>query len=850
MPAASLKSDAPTSSTSAIVDDLELEVRGVEARAILVDLCREDINAFCEFVLRDEETGAPIEQLDFHLEIQAALTEHRQVVVMAHPESGKALPLSTEIPTPRGWRTMGSLKPGDQVFGSSGAPCTVTFCTRVQLGRRVFEIEFDDGVVMRADADHQWLVRKRQAFGTRVVTTLEMLEHGLRESDDHHVWSVPVCGAVQYERCRLPIAPYVLGAWLGDGTSAAAALTFAEEDQFVWDECVALVGGRVPLRDRRNPRVMSGTLGDRWGHVRGRLRKMGLIGSKRIPRNYLMAGIEDRRALLAGLLDTDGSVSRGPSGGSSRVELTLCNRELAIDAIELVRSLGFKATIAESDAMLNGRAVGRRWRICFTAREPVFRLPRKLARQQLGGARRTAWRHVTAILEVESEPVRCIAVDSPDRTYLAGRHYTVTHNTNQLAIGRVLWELGRNPNLRVMIIGNTQDGAKKSLQSIKKYIEKSEELHLVFPDLRRGDIWQDVAISVNRPTYSKDASITAVGYGSNNVLGSRVDLMIFDDLLNMEITATEAQRRKVSRWVRTTALARCTKDAMVAFLTNAWHPRDLSQELVKERGWHQCKRPIRIDGKSVWAARWSEERINKRFKDLGSLEFARVFMCEPRDEGDMIFKIDFFVLCKKRGAKVMPVQSLEMVPNGCVVVSGVDIGSRRIAGASTSIFTLLIHPNGTRQPLWIEAGRWGATELLKRVVSTGQRYKGVVAVENNGIQQHLVDLAIESEQDVVSIIPYYTGTQKADPRFGVASLSSELEGGRWIWPDCFPGLMARNVADQLEECVVECLDYTPEQHTGDRLMSMWIAREVGRRIHAYLYGDLASRTTIGAQVLG
>lgn len=438
-----------------------------------------------------------------------------------------------------------------------------------------------------------------------------------------------------------------------------------------------------------------------------------------------------------------------------------------------------------------------------------------------------------------------------DHRQIVGLAHPESGKTNQIAIGRVLWELGRNPNMRVMLVGNTQEGARKSLSSIKKYIEKSEELHEVFPHLTRGDLWQDVAITVNRPVYSKDPSVQAVGYMGGQILGSRVDFLVVDDLLNMEVTSTEAQRRKVSTWFRSTLLGRCTKSALVAFLTNAWHPRDLSHELHRERGWFRIMRPIRVDGVSVWPSRWPEERIKKREKDLGSLEFARVFMCQPRDEGDMIFKAHFFEVCRPpKKPLVHPVRELDVVPDGCVVVCGVDIGGRRTAGANSSIATLLLHPNGTRQPLWLESGRWGATELLNRIVDNGQRYKGIVAVENNGVQLHLVDLAIENSKAVVPIVPYQTGNNKVDPRFGVASMSSEFEGGRWILPTQASNLLERNALNELEEWIIEMLDYTPEQHTGDRLMAFWIAREVARRWHAVLYGDGGSARKVQAQVLG
>src|ERR1041384_4679676 len=102
---ASSASVAPSTSPSIPPEDVEVDIqaRAVEARALFVELCREDVKAFCEFVIRDEETGQSIEQLDFHVRIQEALTEHRRIVVLAHPESGKRLAVTTEIPTPAGW---------------------------------------------------------------------------------------------------------------------------------------------------------------------------------------------------------------------------------------------------------------------------------------------------------------------------------------------------------------------------------------------------------------------------------------------------------------------------------------------------------------------------------------------------------------------------------------------------------------------------------------------------------------------------------------------------------------------------------------------------------------------------
>jgi len=817
---------------------ISLKQRAAEARAQLHELCRRDINAFCEYVLKDDETSEPVEQTDFHVRAQHALSEHKQVVVMSHPESGKALALDTEIPTPDGWTTMYELRAGDRVFGGDGKPCTVTMATPIQLERRVYEVEFEDGSILKADTDHRWLVRKRQAFGTRVVTTGEMLDR-LTETDGHFVWSVPCAAAVEYPRRRLLLDPYVLGAWLGNGSTADASLHFYEPDRFVWDESVAMVGGRQPRRDTRKPHVLRGTLGATTGHVRSRLVRLGVLGDKHIPFQYLQASVADRRALLAGLLDTDGSVSRA-SGGSSRIELTFCNERLATDSLELIRSLGFRATMAESDAVIAGRVVGRRWRINFTAREPVFRLPRKLVGQQLGGSTRTHWKHIVAIREIPSVAVKCIAVDSADHTYLAGRAYTVTHNTTNIAVGRVLWELGRNPNLRVMLLYNAEDSAAKTLGAIKRYIETSRELQQVFPLLKRGSIWKDDQIFIQRSAFDRNPSVVAVGYNSRRIGGSRVDLLIIDDLLDAIVTATEAQRRKLSSWVKNTVMTRLSTNALVAFLTNAWHPRDLAHELIKERGWHLICRPIRDpDGSISWPTRWTERRLKQKRKDLGPLEYARSFECNPRDDEARVFRPEHIEQALKAGKGYGFLSGVDVMPENCLIVTGIDLAAgddTKTKGARTVLSSVFFHPNQDRQLVRMRSGRWRARQILDHVAAVGQLFptNHWIVVENNGVQRYILDLAHENGVEVgVSLVPFTTGRNKADPRFGIASLAAEFEARRWVLPsDCDP-----DDQEEVEGLVSQLIDYVPEAHTGDRLMATWFAREIGRRIFARFYGS-------------
>ena len=158
------------------------------------------------------------------------------------------------------------------------------------------------------------------------------------------------------------------------------------------------------------------------------LRSLGLFGNKHIPTSYLRASEAQRRALLAGLLDTDGCVSA--NGG---INFDSTNDRLARDVRELALSLGYRATLITKRATLNGRDCGPAYRVSFTTSDDVFRLERKreLLRQRSSrhNPERTRFRYVVDVRPVPSRPVRCITVDSPSHLFLAGEAMVPTHNT-------------------------------------------------------------------------------------------------------------------------------------------------------------------------------------------------------------------------------------------------------------------------------------------------------------------------------------------------------------------------------------------------------------------------------------
>jgi phage terminase large subunit-like protein len=390
---------------------------------------------------------------------------------------GKALAVDTWLPTPTGWVQMGDVKPGDILFADDGNPCEVLACSEVMHNNSCFEVEFSDGSTIIADGGHlwstltladrnaatrrtdeyrakrrairksrstgkkPWVIERNQAIEHAVLepptsspkTTCEILETLTHNGRTNH--SVKVAGALQLPTSDLPIHPYVLGAWLGDGHSIGAGFTC--NDPELIDE-IRKHGHEVT---KHSSTYGYGILG-----LYRPLRITGLLKNKHIPEQYLRACEDDRWALLQGLMDTDGHACV-----KGHCEFTTTSPVLRDGVLELILSLGIKANAKEGVAKLNGRVIGPKWRIKFVAEKPAFRLQRKLERQKLSGYRGThSVRYITKVTRVPSVPVRCVQVDSPSHCYLAGRSMIPTHNSDTLLMAAL--EYAHLPNYAALIL--------------------------------------------------------------------------------------------------------------------------------------------------------------------------------------------------------------------------------------------------------------------------------------------------------------------------------------------------------------------------------------------------------------
>jgi len=166
----------------------------------------------------------------------------------------------------------------------------------------------------------------------------------------------------------------------------------------------------------------------RYGSFVGYLRAVGVYGNKHIPDGYLRASESQRRALLAGLMDTDGTVA--PTGN---LQFTTTSRRLAGEVVELIVSLGYRCTTATRSVRGRTTASSTAHTVNFSTGDEIFQLKRKRIahreRRRTPNTTRTSCRYIVAVRPVPSVPVRCVTVDNADHMYLAGRTMVPTHNS-------------------------------------------------------------------------------------------------------------------------------------------------------------------------------------------------------------------------------------------------------------------------------------------------------------------------------------------------------------------------------------------------------------------------------------
>ena len=496
--------------------------------------------------------------------------EIKKMIVQMPPQHGKALPVDTPVLTTKGWKKHGDLQPGDYVFGDDGKPKKVI----ANFGKYEWHTQkviFADGNELVAAKEHVWKIYadrdNHQGRKEEYTETQNLLKGRHRRSP-----FIKADAVIEMPNAILPIDPYILGMWLGDGLSAQGVIVSGKEDK----EHYKSIGEVRKVRPGYYRCLVKG--------LSRELRVNGLLNNKHIPIGYLLADKEQRYELLRGLMDTDGTVDI-----KGRCEFCQMEGRLATDVYVLLRSLGFKPTLHKYDAILNGENVGRKVRIMFTPNrdQKIFKLERKqnriLTKKQQDRSDKNKF-FIKDVATNNNEIVNCIQVEGG--MYLAGLDLIPTHNSEGSSRKLPAFMLGLNPDTKICIGSYAATIARDFNRDVQRIIDTPKYREIFPKTFLNGS---NVVTMAN--TYLRNSDvIEMVGHkGSLRVVGrggsltsKTVDVMIMDDVYKDYSEGNSPIVRNAAwKWYTTVVKKRLHNKSQELIVFTRWHEEDLIGKIEK-----------------------------------------------------------------------------------------------------------------------------------------------------------------------------------------------------------------------------------------------------------------------------
>jgi predicted phage terminase large subunit-like protein len=532
--------------------------------------------------------------------VQLEQRKIKRLLVSVPPRHGKQCSHDTLVPTSNGFKRHGDLQVGDLVLGRDGRAYPV-LALGSESGENDIRLTFSDGSSVVCHENHEWVVYDRSARRERIHETKVFFRRKLEAGPDSgrgHRYQIhlPAVEPVWGPHRDLPLDPYVLGAWLGDGTSVSGCITHHDVDRHVIERCAQHFRVGSVLVNKVYPRT--GFIG-----LQPKLKRMGLLRNKHIPQQYLSASESQRRELLAGLIDTDGAV-----GCDGRVRFSNTNPQLVEDVRTLACSLGYRAGIVEVEPTLSSSGIqGKKkvYQVCFTPHDQeAASMPRK--RHGVFGTRRRL-----ALIKAERVPPekgRCIQTAAPDGVYLITKSFIPTHNSFLIDQFFPAWWLSKHPKDRIVLVGYGEQFAREWGAKVRDLIlDYSEELNLlVNKDRTAADDW----------TLTAGGGMLCVGVGGS-LMGKGADLLLFDDVIKTSEEANSTlQRDKIWEWFQSTAMTRLQPNAVVVGVQTRWHQDDLFGRIIANlTDWEVINIPAiavdkdplgRAPGTPLWPEFWGD----------------------------------------------------------------------------------------------------------------------------------------------------------------------------------------------------------------------------------------------------
>lgn len=351
------------------------------------------------------------------------------ILVTGARGDGKAQSLNSKVLTPKGWKRIGDLKVGDEIFSGNGKITQVTQLHPISK-MRLYKLKTRDGRESLFNEEHLFNVSNKQRWKSGKIHTISLKEimkkywtyrHDKRNNKNYveYHYQIPNPKPLDYPEKKLEIDPYVLGIWLGDGHSAGSRITTNDKEIFNY------FNYEVRKHKSKFNYCAIGLIND--------LKKYNLIKNKHIPEIFLKGSINQRLALLQGLIDSDGFISKR----GNEIEFSNKNEKIIDGLVDLVLGLGGGIHKKKRVTTCNGKKFNS-FRLSIRLPKEIVpvRISRRLKRWKGSYNNERLSNFIIDIKYIKEDYGRCITVGG-DGTYITDT-YLMTHNST--FVGKILFQ--------------------------------------------------------------------------------------------------------------------------------------------------------------------------------------------------------------------------------------------------------------------------------------------------------------------------------------------------------------------------------------------------------------------------
>lgn len=509
-----------------------------------------------------------------------------KVMINIGPRYGKAIDCNTNMLTSEGWKLAKDIRINDKLIGSDGN-YTIVNGVFPQGKKNTYDVIFNDNTKLNVCGEHLWQVQSRKHKKNFIKNT-DSIAKTIQDSEGRYNWRIPIVKPIVGDSSiNLLIEPYLLGCWLGDGSSYKAEICTMDPEII---KSFSSYGYTVRKHQNSGLATEYGIIG---GFI-SKLKSLNLLANKHIPEIYFNSDYESRLKLIQGLCDTDGTCNKK----NFQISIGVTNVNLEADIKKLIVSLG---GVYRSYYRKNNKSCNISFRI--PDRQP-FLLKRKLQYCQVINNRTRPTRIITKIVKSDKREMVCFSVDAKDHLFCAGSDLIVTHNTEVAVKNFISSGLAINPASKFIHLSYSDDLALDNSEGVKDIVE-SVAYKQLFPEVKvkpGSDSKKKWYTTAGGGVYATSTAGQVTGFGAGRVEQEQVDniddeffaeydqdifsgAMVVDDAIKPEDATSEVKRTRINqRWESTLKNRVNSRRTPIVFMGQRTHPEDICGYLMQTDG--------------------------------------------------------------------------------------------------------------------------------------------------------------------------------------------------------------------------------------------------------------------------